>query len=256
MTHVDPSKLVIAVSTHLRPVPLRVTVKLWRESCPDYRRMYVVVNHPDGAAGFEPPERCRIIHTGRVPQHPGCMSRTWNLAMQWAFQDPEVEWLLCSMDDVGVRQGWLDLVNRHAFQFYLAPCGDLVFLLHREVFRRVGWFDERFVVMGFQEWDWEARVLRALGVERVMMEDGHGWNHNAIGLHNYWFHTGDFAPTHRDTSCQMLNEYWLHRKWGLHATRHFVDMMASGVVRECPTPEIDWYPWFSRQAVACLLEAK
>jgi len=124
MLHIDPSKLVIAVSTHLRPVPLRVTVKLWRESCPDYRQMYVVVSHPEGAVRFEPPERCQVIHTGRVPQHPGCMSKTWNLAMQWAFQDPDVEWLLCSMDDVGVRSGWLDLVNRHAFQLYLAPCGE------------------------------------------------------------------------------------------------------------------------------------
>lgn len=243
---VDPKKLVIVISTHNRPVPLRVTMKLWAESCPDYRAMLVIGNHPHDMY-VEPPARGFVIPTGRVPQHPGCMAKTWNLAMQWAFGDPEVEWLLCSMDDVGVRDGWLDLVNQHAYDFYLAPCGDLVFLFNRRVFRRVGWFDERFVVMGFQEWDWEARVLRAMGLDRCMFEDGHGWNHNAIGLHNYWYHTGDFCPTHRDTSHQQLNENWLVGKWGVRDPQHFVELMANGKI--CAHPgllEVDWYPWFQR----------
>jgi hypothetical protein len=115
------------------------------------------------------------------------------------------------------------------------------------VLRNVGWFDERFIVMGFHEWDWEARVLHALGQSRVMMEDGHGWNINAIGLHHYWFHAGDIVPIEkRDTRCQMLNEYWLHQKWKLRTTREFIEMMENGTVRACPTPEIDWYPWFHR----------
>lgn len=246
---VDPRKLVIAISTHLRPVPLRMTAHLWAGTCPDYRHMYVIVNHPNGAWGFDSgvrPERCTVLQTPRVPEHPGCMAKTWNLAMQWAFGDPEVEWLLCSMDDVAVREGWLPRVNDHAYDVYLAPCGDLVFLFNRRVFRRVGWFDERFPVIGFQEWDWEARVLRAMGRDRVMLEDGHGWNINPIGLHNDWMHTGDLCPTFRDTSYQDRNERWLLTKWAMRDPRQFVDMMASGVVGPSSLPEIDWYPWFKR----------
>ena len=244
--HIDPARLVIAISTHLRPVPLRVTAKFWAETTPGYRQMYVLVNHPEGAVGFEPPERCTILQDSRVPEHPGCMAKTWNTAMLWAFRDPQVDWLLCSMDDVGVKAGWLDLVNQHAYDFYLAPCGDLVFLLHRRVLRRVGWFDERFQVIGFQEWDWEARILQTFGRDRVMMEDGHGWNINAIGLHNYWFHTGDLCPTGRDTSFQYRNKRWLLDKWAFRSTGQFVDMMESGQARPCETPEVDWYPWFKR----------
>lgn len=242
---VDPAKLVIAISTHNRPVPLRVTKRLWAESCPDYRAMLVIGNHPHDMHG-EPPARGFVIPTGRVPQHPGCMAKTWNLAMQWAFADPEVEWLLCSMDDVGVKPGWLDLVNQHAFDFYLAPCGDLVFLFNRRVFRRVGWFDERFPVIGFQEWDWEARVLYAMGRDRCMFEDGHGWNINAIGLHNYWLHTGDLCPTGRDTSYQERNKAWLLEKWHRRDVREFVHMMANGGPTAPLPNEIDWYPWFKR----------
>lgn len=243
---VDPAKLAICVSTHLRPGPLRVTVKQWVATCPDYRQMYVFVHHPQGTEGFEPPERCEIIPTGRLPEHPGCMAKTWNLAFQWAFSDPEVEWCLCSMDDVAVRAGWLDLVNQHAFDFYLAPCGDLVFLVSRRVLRRVGWFDERFPVIGFQEWDYEARVLKTLGAERVMMEDSHGWNINAIGLHNFWFHTGFLCPTHRDTSHQHLAQAYLFDKWGVREPTAFATMMQERAVPEPKWPEIDWYPWFGR----------
>lgn len=246
--HVDPARTVIAISTHYRPVQLRVAAKLWRETCPDYRRMYVFVNHPKGAEGFDPefrPPRCIVLSTSRVPEHPGCMSKTWNLAMQWAFGDPNVEWLLCSMDDVGIRAGWLDLINLHPeFQFFLAPCGDTVFLMHRQVLRKVGWFDERFAVMGFQEWDYEARVLRELGRDQVMMEDGHGWNINAIGLHNYWFHTGDFCQTHRDTRYQHLNERYLTMKWAVRDVQHFVEVMNSGKKPPMTCPEWNWYPWF------------
>jgi len=242
---IDPSRMAIAISTHLREVPLRITVENWVKTCPDYRQMYVFVHHPDGVAKFEPPPRCTVLPTSRIPEHVGCMAKTWNLAFMWAFRDPAVEWILCSMDDIAVKPGWLELVNRHAFDIYLAPCGDTIFLMHRRILRQVGWFDERFPVMGFHEWDWEARIVKTFPRYRIMMEDGHGWNINPIGLHNFWIHMGEFCPITRDVSFQKHNEDWLLKKWALRSTREFVDMMANGGPVSLPNEaEINWYPWF------------
>jgi hypothetical protein len=245
---IDFSRTSIAISTHNRPAYLIECAKAWAETAPDYRAMFAVVNHPDGATGFSPPDpmRCRIIHTGRVPEHAGCMAKTWNLAMQWAFRDPQVDWCLCSMDDAEIRPGWANVVAAHDFDLYFAPAGDLVFLLHRRVLREVGWFDEHFPVVGFQEWDWQARAIRALGLPRVSLDDAHGWRHNPIGLSAFWIHRGEgAAPTTRQERYNAHAQAWLELKWGC-PMQDMVHLLSSGNIPAPRMPEIEWYPWFQR----------
>ena len=241
---IDFSKVAVAISTHNRPPQLIECVRQWVETLPDYRAMHVIVNHPDGARGFVPPPRCQIIQSGRVPEHVGCMAKTWNLAMQWGFRDPEVEWLLCSMDDVVITPGWPMLLTFYDADLYMAPAGDIVFLMNRRALRLAGWFDERFPVIGFQEWDWTARAIRRLGLNRVSLDDAHGWHHNTIGLAAHWVHVGS-NHTLRDMRFQGVSERWLEQKWGMPML-NVIGMISSGDIPEPTVPEIDFYPWFDR----------
>jgi hypothetical protein len=247
---VDYSKMVIAIATHNRPVYAQTLADSWAATAPAYREMRVIVNHPLGAEGFTPPPRCSILRTGRPPEHPGCMARTWNLAMLWAFRDPEVEWLLCSMDDTEVLPGWPAILEKRKADLYLAPASDLCFLMSREVFRRVGWNDERFPVMAYDAWDWQARVVREMGPERVVSEDAHGWHISPIGLSAFWKHIGNgAAPTSRPRDFEIVNRTFLEEKWGAPPVQSgtafwFHAMTGSGPL----IPEIDWYPWCDRGA--------
>lgn len=244
---IDFAKLDIAVVTHNRPVMLQRCINRWAETAPSYRDMYVILNHPEGARGVQPPPRCSLVPTGRIPEHPGCMSKAWNLAMQWAFRDAETEWLLCSMDDLEVRdRDWPYLVNAVDRDLYMAPAGDLCFLMNRTVLRKVGWYDERFPVVAFQEWDWEARAIKQLGEERVSIHDTHGWGYNPVGLEQCWFH--DYRANDIESCGRMADRaagIWLEQKWGL-CLSDFAKMMHSGIILDPMQPEVDWYPWFPR----------
>ena len=239
----EAERLAIVVATHLRPALLPTVVQAWANTAPGYRALHVLVNHPDGAATLDAlPERCRVTHTGRTPEHAGCMARTWNLALQWAFRDPEVAWCLCAMDDTQPLPGWPAVVASRDADLYLAPAGDAAFLLNRRALREVGWFDERFAVIGFQEWDWEA--LRALGADRVVLEDAHGWTVNGIGLTGFW--QANVDASRRSMDHQERNRAWLAEKWGAAADSGGGFWGAATTGPGPRVPELEPYPWFDR----------
>ena len=243
---IDLSKVVVVVSTHNRPHYLQRCVQGWLKSAPTLRRVYALVHHPEGDVGFSCPLECQIVHTGRVPEHAGCMSKTWNLAFQWGFRDPEVEWVICSMDDAEITPGWPEKLAAFDADLYLAPAGDLVFMLNRRALQKVGWFDERFPLIGYQEWDWQARAILGLGLDRVSLDDAHGWHHNPIGLGEHWIHIGGgAAPTTRSEHLMGAARWWLLEKWKRDAT-DMVGMLSSGQITPPAHPEFEWYPWFSR----------
>lgn len=245
MRVIDFHKVAIAITTHNRPEYAQLCTQQWAATT-DYRQMFLLVNHPDGAKGVTLPPHCEVIHVGRIPEHGGCMAQTWNTAFHWAFRDPEIEWLICSMDDAVITPGWPPLLDRYEADLYQAPAGDLVFMLNWEAFRKIGWFDERFRLIGFQEWDFMARAVRALGLDRVSLEDAHGWCHNPIGLSTHWIHRGGgAAATTRRGDLMGHAQEWLQQKWGM-THYDFVGMMNGGNIKEPQVPEIDWYPWFGR----------
>lgn len=242
---VEYGRLAVTVVTHSRPVARAVAA--WAATLPDYRSMRVVVNHPLGAEGLEPPRRCEVVRSWRPPEHPGCMSEVWNQAMVLAFRDPAVDWLLCAMDDCFPEPGWSAVVARHDADLYLAPAGDTAFLLNRRAFGKVGWFDEVFRVIGYQEWDWEARAVKALGADRVVIEDLHGWTVNGIGLREKWVSSSSSSV--RDKRWQWLNRAWLETKWGGIGAGSGEAFWAAAMAGPGPVvPEVDWYPWVDRGA--------
>ena len=255
---IDWARVAVAVVTCCRPELCRATVAAAHDTLPDYRALYVIGNHPNDLLDVagpmvmteEPRRRWQFIATGRPPEHHGCLAGSWNLAMLWAFRDPEVEWLWCLQDDMEILFGWPELVKKRDADLYLAPAGDMAFLFNRRVLREVGWFDERFRVIGYHEWDWEARALLALGEDRVVIEDRHGWQHNAIGLWDLWRPARPAGLALKNELHLDQNRRWLVRKWGIN---HPLDLWGLAMAGRRPQhAEVEWYPWFDRGAAVKL----
>lgn len=256
---IDFERMDIAVVTCGRPMWLVATVQAWAETTPTYHRIHAICNSEDGAAaadrlrGYD--DLC-VHRTGRPPEHAGNLAQSWNLAMLWAFRDSEVEWLLCSQDDVFVAPGWPAALERYDADLYVAPVGDVVFLMNRRVLRKVGWFDERFTTIGWHEWDWQYRALRDLGRDRVSIQDGHGWEYHPVGLGDFWQQPRTECrqdrerfpgPLMRKNERHLkLNDGWLREKWGMdHGGLLYA--LRTGDLRPQLVPEVDWYPWFDRR---------
>jgi hypothetical protein len=167
--------------------------------------------------------------------------------MLYAFQDPKVKWLWCLQDDMEVHPGWRDRIAQYDADLYVAPAGDMAFLFNRKVLREVGWFDERFAVIGYQEWDWQARAVLALGYSRVSIEDNHGWAFNAVGLSEYWKDVlrtpGNLLPRKNETHMKN-NRKWFCQKWHVKIPN---DIWIAVNIGSAPEPEVEWYPWFDRK---------
>jgi hypothetical protein len=257
---IDFAKLAIAIVTHRRPKEVQHTLRTALASVPGYRVLYVLGNHPDDQAGIgklvveTKDARVQFLPTGRIPEHGGRLAESWNTAFQWAFRDPEVEWLWCMHDDLDITPGWSDLVHGRDADVYVAPFGDTCFLLNRRAFREVGWFDERFTVRAYQDTDWELRAVWKLGRDRVVLENeirppkALKWvSLNPIGLLNHWrlAQTFDDSPAKIDKDKPGL--FWLKEKWD--NARGVTPIDFDKAVAEGPAiPDIDFYPWFDRGA--------
>lgn len=240
---IDYSKLSLAIVTWNRPGNLRKCLASWIDTLPKYRATYVVNNGEEIEGWSEVSGRWSVIATGRPPEHVGNLAQSWNLAMLWAFRDSDVEWLLCSQDDMEAKSGWTDIIDgTSARDLYLAPAGDRAFLLHRSVLREVGWFDERYTTIGYQEWDWQMRALRALGKDRLSIEDAHGWYINPIDLGEYWTCQ---LPEGGPKSQQYVerNRLWMEQKWN---GADLKGLLACGKAIDPMYAEVEWYPWFLR----------
>lgn len=240
----DLDHAALLVVTHNRPALLRDTLECWRETGGRFRRTVIVQNHGEGLHDVTLVGDTVIVQTGQHPWNPGCLPRSWNLGWQWALNDPDVCWVMCSQDDVSVHGDWLGKVASRDADFYNAPGGDVVMLVSRHAVRTVGWFDERFTVTGYHEWDWIARAVLALGEDRIVSEDRHGWTYNPIGLSLCWDHHGDVDRKSRE-AFYAANDRWMRQKWGFGAS----DLSGCIANHKVPTPqlsEIDWYPWYQR----------
>lgn len=238
---VDFGKLAIAIVTWNRPKGLLHTLERWTRTLPTYREGFIIANHPDDT--FVVPARFRVVRTGRPPEHAGNLTQSWNLAMLWAFRDPGVEWLLCSQDDVDIYDGWVDAIRDNPERdLYVALAGDQTFLFNRRIFREIGWFDERYVTIGYQEWDWQARACRTIPHDRLSIEDAHGWSLNAFGLSRYWQRPPHLPENgYKDEQHIGRNYSWMMEKWGVSLNAVLPDR-----VPEPRYGEIEWYPWHRR----------
>lgn len=251
MVHpIDPSRLEIAVVGHTRHTDLQAALHLWPLTIPGYRQITLIANHPTTTQGLVLPDRTHVVPTGRIPNHVGQLSESWNLAFLWTFvQHPETEWVILSQDDVRVAPGWVELVNAHPAEVYNAPAGDMIMLISRRAFQLVGWFDEHIRSIGGQDLDWLCRAVITLGADRIVSEDHHGWSYNPIGLTRFWESSkGGGTP---GASYQMggyldvVLKAHLHAKWGI-STQELHERLIAHQVPMPVQPEYDWYPWVTR----------
>jgi hypothetical protein len=246
------AKLAIAIVTHNRPEIVKETINKVLCSIPYFKTCYLIGNHPDDRAnaGSEflsigDPRR-QFISTGRILEHQGRLAESWNTAIQWAFRDPEIEWLWCMHDDVNIFPGWFDLITQRQAELYVAPFGDMCFLFSRHAFEKVGWFDERYTEIGYQDNDWFTRATWKLGEAKIVMENTFNFpgmaylewiSVNSIGLLNYW------QPRQRFTDRKGAGYGWYRSRWIDTFTDKGLDWAKAST--QGPTvSDINWYPWF------------
>lgn len=242
-----PSNVDLWIVNYRRHEAVRETVAQWLDSFP-FERVFVIDNH----GGLEPAvfrERDRgkvlIRRSARPPWMMGSLAECWNLA--YANTLPERDWVVCSQDDVTVNPGWAEVVSRSGFGCFFAPKGDMIHVNSAEVFGEVGWWDERFRTIHYQEADYMLRAMRACP-RRVSISDDHPWGlrHNEVGLGQLFREserTREVMETGDEVSRlygEHLTETWLS-KWGFLPKDIFAPGRYDLEPRWHPA-DIDWYP--------------
>jgi len=245
---INQDNFAIYIVTYNRQKALNKSIRLYLESLPFVPPITVISNHSKCLIDDDLKEYVNVIDNVLRPDESwGYLPRNWNQCFQLGLVDHE--WLLCSQDDVIVKPGWLEQVNSTDYDFYSAPLGETRFLLNRAAFRRVGWFDERFCGLGFQEHDYFIRILNLMP-ESASIVDQHRqeFSHNSVGLENYWFQPeNDGFSKNEQIGGRTHAKFWsiyrqdyFQKKWG---TNPFKKVM--GIHPDRLPREFDWYPFIS-----------
>ena len=242
----DPSSLAVCIVTYNRPTALNRAIREWRASSPPGTPIYVISNHSRVELAPDTKAEVKLYHNNlRLDQSNGYLTRNWNQAFMLGFLNHD--WLICSQDDVSIKPGWIkEIMHSQPRDLYVAPQGDVVFLLHRNVLRQVGWFDERFAAIGSHEFDYWFRCYKVLGAPRMSFVDTlHNWKPgenelNGIGLEHFWQSTFRDGERYRDWigAAEENVLHWID-KWGKPP-----QLSWAFAKRRIRLREIDWYPWY------------
>lgn len=139
-----------------------------------------------------PPGAARILHNMPRPDTSlGNLAQSWNFGIVNALgslKTPKYDWVALCQSDVVFRSGWKQRLQSHVDRHdcVLVSCapGDQVTFIHHDAFRRVGWWDERFCGIGFQEFDYYLRAYLHLGPTACIEGHGHElvWNWPGLDL--------------------------------------------------------------------------
>lgn len=263
----DVKKLSVWIVTYNRPDAINRTIQDFLQTTPSYVPINVISNHSNLQLDQDYGPRVKIyMNILRPDQSWGYLARNWNQCFYFGFK--EYEWVLCSQDDVRILPGWLENIQQHPdYDFYTAPYFDVIFMINRHAFRQVGWFDERFVVMDYQDNDFFRRCYQRLGKEKISSEDKHGWQWNGrstgfinpIGQSSFWRHGPDEGYIQPDDHPRgrgdkrfihnTINANFLYKKWGATIKRNHQELNLRQRI-----PDIDWYPWFTKEMFALVNE--
>lgn len=239
---------------------------LWASlSTPNDVAVTVLANHPEVVIDPEnqrPNLTIRINET-RPTNAWGYLARDWNFCLLDAFRDSSnpnnTSWAILAQNDVVWNPGWdRVLLNEQRYDFITQPRGDQMLAYRIEGVRRIGFFDERFFTLHFQEMDYFYRAILS-HPDRVSIND----DHIATGCKWNPFEHALIEPTHSE---QMDDEqlhtvrsnrelgHWLCHKWGIRPPALVHDICARCAQfrkrRKLPT-EINWYPFFWKQREPC-----
>jgi len=254
----DINQLSIWIVTYNRPDALNQAISDFLESTPENVPINVISNHSKLNLFKDYGSRVRVwMNNLRSDESWGYLSRNWNQCFYLGLRD--YEWILCSQDDVRVKKGWIELIQQNPhYDFYTASYFDVVFMLNQSAFKKIGWFDERFIVMDYHDNDYLRRAYQKLGREKICAEDKHGWMLNGkftgfinpINLSKYWIHSPeegykqpDDHPRGRGKEVihNRANTNFLYEKWGAIIKINHQELNLKQRI-----PDIDWYPWFTK----------
>lgn len=261
------------ILTFNRPLALMRQVYRWSSAGFD---VYVYSNHPKVNPEVITYLRQKYptsyldhiqINNNSYAESTSYCARSWNNIFIKAFMKDGADRAVFVQDDTFCDEKVPMVVRNHQdqFDFIWAPAGDQFFYMKKEVLRRVGWFDERFLGCYCGDADFMFRIFqsyaRSLELDKISIEEHHdwGWQTNPIGL-------GQFIPRNVESKCadaNYENQHWqlekiknnpvlvhsqahFKAKWGLPGNGiNEIGPLARYLGAENRVGEIDWYPWFT-----------
>jgi hypothetical protein len=188
MMRLTPENTALWIVNYRRTEEVTITVLGWLDSFP-FETVNIIDNHGKRRVEDFPLEvqhKIRIYPNSLRPEWlTGNISECYNAAYLNTFSDRD--WVLCSQDDVIVKPGWADIVNDTAYNVYFAPMGDVVHLTHFEAFKKIGFWNELFRLVGGPEQEAMIRCMRHIPEETSIYDD-HFWylRQHEVGLQDYW----------------------------------------------------------------------
>jgi hypothetical protein len=218
----------------------------------------VLANHPEVVIDEENKRDCLTvaINTTRPTNAWAYLARDWNFGLLDAFRDSGnprgTSWAVLAQNDVVWVPGWDSvLANEARFDFISQPRGDQMMAFRIEGVRAVGFFDERFCTLHFQETDYFYRAILKLG-DRASIHDDHcspwsHWHPLEVPLIEPNFSGNEETDNLHTVRFHSELSHWFMHKWknggrDVHNLQRNCELFrASG--RRMPE-EINWYPFF------------
>lgn len=268
------------ILTFNRPVALSRQIKRWGSAGYD---VHVFSNYPKVQyTDQEAADYVTSLHFNSLSYEDSnaWCARSWNSIFIKAFMNGNHEDSVFVQDDTDCGPGTTQMIEENAPKFDLiwGPAGDTFFYMKKEVLRRVGWFDERFLGCYCGDADFMYRIWRYYKrideLAKLSIEETHdwGWIQNPIGIRNNirW----DLASKAIDATYENQHEEMERKLEGnpvlKHSQSHFKqkwkfvgngineigalsvqsDSMKVGTMYDIGDPyEIDWYPWATKKII-------
>lgn len=174
------------------------------------------------------------------------LAALWNDCVLYSPTD----WVLICNDDIVFKPGWLEYLEAQIAtdkfdQIMIAHYGGMC--IHKRMFLKLGWFEERFMGGGFEDNDWALRISEAGLKGRVDMS--HSFTHSEdIDKSKGWIKDhGPFAE-HRKVNAGRFgqnigwegrnNKDFIFQKWGYSP-------FDPGNPSFRRMYEIDWHPFYT-----------
>lgn len=244
----------IWILTFERPTALkRLTETLSRQG----KKPNVFSNSPDLVDVTDNVDRI-VINSLNDRNSSSWCARSWNSIFLKGFENSDA--LVCIQDDTMVGPDFINWLTEQSkkYDFISGPAGDQFFYIHKKVFQRVGWWDERFSACYAGDADFFKRVYIEYDPERVSIQDSHnwGWTHNPCGvtenvITTYESKTVDPNYDNQHWVLERLcsgnpvlrhSQNWYKRKWGIDLD---INKPAIDHVHRFED-EINWYPSHSK----------
>ncbi len=251
--------MIFCVVTYNQPQQLdRLYSSLWHTwGVLDKNNLIIINNH----SNFKNPGPSKVFHNDlRSDDSIGYLSRSWNQCLLQGFGSsvaPLSDWVCLVQSDVVFQPGWkqrfLQNVEKQGSRFVACGPGDQATFIHIDAFREIGWWDERFCGIGYQEFDYFVRAYLRLGDRCAIQGHGGALTHNWNGL-NLIARQREHGSGHTSRANPMLYAH-LVEKWGDEICRHLETGDPALIVKwrdvidlqfkEKPLPkEYNWYPHF------------